>query len=395
MFILIKKTMSKKNIMYALLAWGLWLTNHSEIKSSPISDDVLSVLAKEDTKKTENNTLDIREYTNKEKTIGFKNQNPDELLSFYRKYISESKEQPTRIKKWRKNFDKILMHIIDIQTLENKEKTLPYTIDIVPSKQDKKSWIIAVNLEISIEKLKDEEVYIPKMKIEKTHGNSMISVLCIKPDLSISRDRRVSAFNDKREKYFVTFTWFQIESYSKKNPEKVTNKFVEIESMGEILQDVVDMVQETKKETKKRIHKEKIQQQQEQRAQEKSKAQEEKSKAQEEKNKAKHATDDIHQKLQERQPREKRNYDTIKQTTKKEQYKKQKHQQRKEIKEKNKAVIKKILQHNQEAVKKNKELIKELIQQNITTPQPQKPVQDTIISQDKELPTSWEWETEK
>jgi len=321
-------------------------------------------------------TIDIMEVLwNTEKTTKkenlFKNfSDPSDLIDFYRKNISDNKKQPQEYRKMWKKFDKVLVDVVKFNNTYQKEQDMYfYTVPCPLTAKDTSQWIHSIIMNVSVEKFsKDEDVYLPKIYLTKTYKNGVIVHLVLKPELSVTRDRRAYVGNEKRDNYQVLLIEFTLEWYSEQN--KNNKKTIYIQSTSKMNSEI--------KEFQNRInmaHKEKQKKEKEERI---SQIKTEKTKEQEE---------TIEKKLQKRQSVPQRNYNKDEKNTAKKYNKIHSKEKKQELRKKNKALIKKILQHNQEAIKKNKQLIKELIQQNITTPPETKPPEtNTIIPKNNEVP---------
>lgn len=200
------------------------------------------------TNKSNDNLVDILRYVN------FKNfKNPEELIAFYRMYISEGNDQLSVYKKMRKVFDKTLLDIIELSNEYKKnDNSYLYQLDCLLNEEDKVENVSSVSINFSLEKdSHDENIYIPKLSLIKNFKNNMSLTFVLKPELSISRDRRSYVWNDKKDRYQVLLLNFIFEAYSEQNVDKKKTIFIEdISIMKENIKNFQERINSLKKQKK-------------------------------------------------------------------------------------------------------------------------------------------------
>lgn len=168
----------------------------------------------------------------KNKIIYTKWDNPDKVLSFYRKKIQNNKEEMRKKRNLWKAFDIASQKILILNWSEKKNNdSYIKNIYCILNEEEKNQGIINMVLSFSIEKKEDSnennnEFHIPKITLYTTYATWISTTLLIKPDIEIRTDR---AQNQKEFKLY----WFYISSitensdWSLVNSNNNNNEFVE------------------------------------------------------------------------------------------------------------------------------------------------------------------------
>lgn len=223
----------------------------------PIPEQNKNNLEISDPSKMDKTIINIVDVLWDEKINLFKHfKDPKDLIAFYRLNISDNKSQPKEYRKMWRSFDKMLMDVVNFNDkYEKNEDKFFYIVDCPLDEKDIAEWISSVSLNVSVEKFsKDEDVYLPKLILTKVYKSGIVVYFILKPELSITRDRRAYVWNEKRDKYQVLLIEFVLEWYSEKNEDR--KKTISIQSSSKMSQEIKEFQKRIKMLSKDKKHKE-------------------------------------------------------------------------------------------------------------------------------------------
>ena len=185
---------------------------------------------------------------------------PKDLIAFYRLNISDNKNQPKEYRRMWKSFDKMLMDIVNLNDkYEKNEDGYLYRLNCPLDEKDIAEWISSIFLNVSVEKFsKDEDVYLPKLNLTKVYKSGIVVHFILKPELSITRDRRAYVWNEKRDKYQVLLIEFVLEWYSEQNEDK--KKKISIQSSSKMREEIKEFQKRISMTSKDKNNKQKEEQ---------------------------------------------------------------------------------------------------------------------------------------